>query len=241
MRSRIAMIIGVGAAVCMAGAAPGQVDPIGPFTGDSSETFEGKDGGFLSCVAPNGVFDGRADLCASSAHTTPGWSGDACTIRPFVGSRLYGPTGGASTYTFNAPVAQFGGYFGSNRVGIVSGTVEFFDDQGVLIGSDTLQMRDDCNWFWHGWEISRPAERIVVTGIGGNQRVLMDAMEVVWDTGTVPCYPDCDGNETLDFFDFLCFQNAFLAQDPYADCDQNGVFDFFDFLCFQNEFLAGCP
>jgi hypothetical protein len=55
------------------------------------------------------------------------------------------------------------------------------------------------------------------------------------------CYPDCDGNETLDFFDFLCFQNAFLAQDPYADCDQNGVFDFFDFLCFQNEFLAGCP
>jgi hypothetical protein len=56
-----------------------------------------------------------------------------------------------------------------------------------------------------------------------------------------PCYPDCDGNGMLDFFDFLCFQNAFLAQDPYADCDQNGVFDFFDYLCFQNEFLAGCP
>jgi hypothetical protein len=55
------------------------------------------------------------------------------------------------------------------------------------------------------------------------------------------CYPDCDGNETLDFFDFLCFQNAFLAQDPYADCDENGVLDFFDFLCFQNAFLAGCP
>jgi hypothetical protein len=59
--------------------------------------------------------------------------------------------------------------------------------------------------------------------------------------GVAPCYPDCDNNGTLDFFDFLCFQNAFLAQDPYADCDQNGVFDFFDFLCFQNEFLAGCP
>jgi hypothetical protein len=56
-----------------------------------------------------------------------------------------------------------------------------------------------------------------------------------------PCYPDCDGNETLDFFDFLCFQNAFLAGDPYADCDNNQVLDFFDFLCFQNEFLAGCP
>jgi hypothetical protein len=55
------------------------------------------------------------------------------------------------------------------------------------------------------------------------------------------CYPDCDGSGALDFFDFLCFQNAFLAGDPYADCDGNSVLDFFDFLCFQNEFLAGCP
>jgi hypothetical protein len=55
------------------------------------------------------------------------------------------------------------------------------------------------------------------------------------------CYPDCDGSGTLDFFDFLCFQNAFLAGDPYADCDGSGTLDFFDFLCFQNEFLAGCP
>lgn len=27
----------------------------------------------------------------------------------------------------------------------------------------------------------------------------------------------------------------------YADCDQSGSLDFFDFLCFQNEFAAGCP
>ena len=55
------------------------------------------------------------------------------------------------------------------------------------------------------------------------------------------CYADCDGSGTLDFFDFLCFQNAFAASDPYADCDTSGVLDFFDFLCFQNEFAAGCP
>jgi hypothetical protein len=55
------------------------------------------------------------------------------------------------------------------------------------------------------------------------------------------CYADCDENGVLDFFDFLCFQNAFLRLDPYADCDGNGVFDFFDFLCFQNQFIAGCP
>jgi glucose/arabinose dehydrogenase len=55
------------------------------------------------------------------------------------------------------------------------------------------------------------------------------------------CYPDCDADGQLDFFDFLCFQNAFLGGEPYADCDMNGKLDFFDFLCFQNEFLAGCP
>ncbi|MFG0286242.1 MAG: GC-type dockerin domain-anchored protein, partial [Phycisphaerales bacterium JB039] len=55
------------------------------------------------------------------------------------------------------------------------------------------------------------------------------------------CYPDCDGSGTLDFFDFLCFQNAFALGDPYADCDGTGALDFFDFLCFQNEFAAGCP
>lgn len=55
------------------------------------------------------------------------------------------------------------------------------------------------------------------------------------------CYPDCDESGDLDFFDFLCFQNAFAAGDPYADCDESGDLDFFDFLCFQNGFAAGCP
>ncbi len=55
------------------------------------------------------------------------------------------------------------------------------------------------------------------------------------------CYADCDDSGGLDFFDFLCFQNAFAAMEPYADCDMSGGHDFFDFLCFQNEFAAGCP
>jgi hypothetical protein len=58
---------------------------------------------------------------------------------------------------------------------------------------------------------------------------------------TGDCYADCDGSGALDFFDFLCFQNAFAAGEPYADCDGSGALDFFDFLCFQNEFDAGCP
>ena len=54
------------------------------------------------------------------------------------------------------------------------------------------------------------------------------------------CYADCDASGSLDFFDFLCFQNLFAAQDPAADCDASTTLDFFDFLCFQNAFAAGC-
>ncbi|MFG0285972.1 MAG: S8 family serine peptidase [Phycisphaerales bacterium JB039] len=57
----------------------------------------------------------------------------------------------------------------------------------------------------------------------------------------VGCYADCDESGALDFFDFLCFKNAFGSGDLYADCDGTGTLDFFDFLCFQNAFGAGCP
>jgi hypothetical protein len=57
----------------------------------------------------------------------------------------------------------------------------------------------------------------------------------------IPCYADCDGNTTLDIFDFLCFQDAFVTSDPYADCDGNSTLDIFDFLCFQDAFITGCP
>jgi len=55
------------------------------------------------------------------------------------------------------------------------------------------------------------------------------------------CYADCDGSGTLDIFDFLCFQDAFVGMTPYADCTGEGSFDIFDFLCFQDAFVAGCP
>ena len=61
-------------------------------------------------------------------------------------------------------------------------------------------------------------------------------------TSGQPCYADCDGNGSLDIFDFLCFQNSFVGGELYAcDCDHDPACDIFDFLCFQNEFVAGCP
>jgi len=54
------------------------------------------------------------------------------------------------------------------------------------------------------------------------------------------CYADCDGNGSLDVFDFLCFQDAFILMAPFADCDSSLSLDVFDFLCFQDSFVGGC-
>jgi subtilisin len=55
------------------------------------------------------------------------------------------------------------------------------------------------------------------------------------------CYPDFNGDGSLDILDFVAFQNGFTAGDASADCDGSGTFDILDFVCFQNSFTAGCP
>ncbi|MCB9859705.1 MAG: hypothetical protein H6815_04560 [Phycisphaeraceae bacterium] len=55
------------------------------------------------------------------------------------------------------------------------------------------------------------------------------------------CYADCAGGITLDIFDYICFGNAYNAQDPYADCDGSGALNIFDYICFGNAYAAGCP
>lgn len=60
-----------------------------------------------------------------------------------------------------------------------------------------------------------------------------------WDWNKL-CYADCEQDCDLDPFDFLCFQQAFVSQDPYADCEHDGDWDIFDYLCFQGRFADGC-
>jgi len=55
------------------------------------------------------------------------------------------------------------------------------------------------------------------------------------------CRADLDGDGVLTIFDFLEFQNLFVAGDLAADFDGDGVLTLFDFLAFQNEFDTGCP
>lgn len=66
-----------------------------------------------------------------------------------------------------------------------------------------------------------------------------------WDNiriepGLPACPADCDFSGDLSLFDFLCFQNDFVAGVPAADCDGDLAFTIFDFLCFTNEFNNGC-
>ena len=67
----------------------------------------------------------------------------------------------------------------------------------------------------------------------------IDNFEVVLNgTG---CPGDCDGNGILNVLDFVCFQQAWVAQSPAGDCDANGIYNVLDFVCFQQLFVAGCP
>ncbi len=94
------------------------------------------------------------------------------------------------------------------------------------------------------------ANNVLVVTVGGPIRFELDLPGGRWQVvdPNAACYADCDtstGVGTLDIFDFLCFQNSFVAGDPYAcDCDTSTgvlVCDIFDFLCFQDAFVAGCP
>jgi hypothetical protein len=55
------------------------------------------------------------------------------------------------------------------------------------------------------------------------------------------CPADCDGNGALNVLDFVCFQQAWVAQTPLGDCDGNGLYNVLDFVCFQLLFVDGCP
>lgn len=96
-----------------------------------------------------------------------------------------------------------------------------------------------------GWDLSTntsssamgiSADGIIVgTGVhNGNTRAY--AMVPV-----ATCYADCDGNSTLNVFDYICFGNAYSSSSPYADCDGNSTWNVFDYICFGNAYSLGCP
>jgi hypothetical protein len=54
------------------------------------------------------------------------------------------------------------------------------------------------------------------------------------------CYADCNGDGSVNIFDFLCFQGLVTTGSPEADCNGDGSVNIFDFLCFQGAVTQGC-
>jgi hypothetical protein len=163
--------------------------PVGPFTGQQQETFEGPAVIFTPCM-PSGVFNGTANLCdttGSGCHTTSGW-GFMCTIFAHGGGMFFGSAGGPVEYQFPTPATKFGGYFGTNA-GSADANIEFYDAGHNLIGTALANIPADCSWNWNGWSIpGAGASFIKVIGLNpfGGGFVDMDDMEVDYGGSTPP-------------------------------------------------------
>jgi hypothetical protein len=70
----------------------------------------------------------------------------------------------------------------------------------------------------------------------------LEALDVTFTATTVaPCYPDCNGEGSVNLSVFGCYQTRFALADPYADCNGDGQLNLSDFGCFQTRFALGCP
>jgi hypothetical protein len=169
-----------------------------------------------------------------------------------VASSASGNTDRAWIYTDSAGMQEIPAPFRN-----ASRAISINDDRHV-VGMSSRSGPDLC-WLWTGGASTTDIATLFDTqGLNVNLievRDINDRGQIlvqVFDNNAVDfrmailsppetCYPDCDGNGTLDVFDFLCFQDSFTQGDPYADCDRNATLDVFDFLCFQDAFVAGCP
>lgn len=144
-------------ATTLASGLAAQATPVPPFAGDRSEGFEAQPPIPNSelCV-PTGVFGGAGTLCSSqlssdilnAVNFVP-----SCQFLPFEGSRCYFSGFGTPRFTFDPPVARFGGRFGfAPESG--GATALFYDAAGALIASSPLAFLADCTWQWSGWELA---------------------------------------------------------------------------------------
>ncbi len=75
-------------------------------------------------------------------------------------------------------------------------------------------------------------------GLGGPNAGSEDAFLARYATGI--CYADCNQDNIVNTFDFICYLNQYNTSDPAADCNGDGIVNTFDFLCFLNAYNDGC-
>ena len=199
-------------ASALCAAAQAQVSGIGPFTGDEFESFDQYAFGLFVPQLAN-AFNGTAVFNGSALHVTSGW-GFFCSVSAFSAPKMMASAGGGPVeWLFNTPATKVGGYFSTNA-DVPGATIRFYDESNNLLAEVGAEV-PLCQWQWNGWEATgAPIKRIEV--ISTNQFggfIMHDDLQVTYGGGT-SCYADCDLSGSLDFFDFLCFQNEFAAGCP---------------------------
>lgn len=147
------------AAALVAGAAHADVTPIGEFTGEFWENFEdiappGGYGGAMNIFGGAGtVADTLANtvvIATSVASADTNWE----NVYPYNGFLMGLTPTGWTRFTFNTPVMQFGGYFGSAAIQS-GGTVTFRDEEGTVLTTLPISI-PEMEWNWHGWQSDVP-------------------------------------------------------------------------------------
>jgi hypothetical protein len=191
----LAAAVGLLLPVAMAG-----VTPIGPFTGDLTETWESFDN-YL--VDPDFYRDDPTTIMGGGASISNpvmaiyepgvavfglGSSGlaDVSDGKKGMGLDEFAST---ATITFTTPMSAFGAYWGAatfddDDEAIVS--VDFYDEFGGLIDSVTFayahQDSGDGALDWHGWLSDTPIASIVYSG----DFVVNDGLQANFGGGAVP-------------------------------------------------------
>ena len=150
--------------------------------------------------------------------------------------------------------------YGSPQIQLTAGFLNDFDlaaenvivndggvNDSILIG---MQFADGAAPA-SGGVVTDPCAATLVTDLDGAPNPVLSWVSgdiVIRAVVTPVCYADFDKSGaagSLDIFDFLAFQTAFVSNDRLAcGCDTNSgpdLCDIFDFLCFQDAFVGGCP
>ncbi len=158
-------------AVCLTAAlyathAEGAIVPVGPFTGDFSDTFDRFSS--TDAVQSLSVFDDQATLNnlseggAIKIEFNSQLNGDLVVPRSGM---MVGQLG-IGLWDFATPALRFGGYF-ENNSGADDATLFFYDASDNLIDTVIASVPvAGGTWTWNGWQSDVPFQRIEVVGNG---------------------------------------------------------------------------
>ena len=144
----------------------GAVAPVGPFTGDFTDTFNQFTN--TAAVAQLDVFGGRGVIrrVGTGGSIKVEWSSQLNTdlVVPISGMMIGQLC--IADWIFDEPAARFGGWW-ENNSGVSDAQVSFFDANDVELSTVTATVPVTAQqWTWNGWESDVPFTRVRVTGNG---------------------------------------------------------------------------